>query len=280
MITQTYIPTRSINPIGSALGAAGVIGPYGTPTPATNILDVLGDLSSLLGLVEIGVYTPWAARESSITWQEVRQPPETNVSIAGLTDANLRAVVTATFGTPLGWVAILSDVLPSVEVPEQAFQGTPYEFFHTQAIYSQADPKTVPTIRYLHWGRLRDQGDTWGGNANLEPVAAELHGTLVFAMQVNYDLTRQRAVPSASFEQAHAAQRGVVTIPITDGGPPAFPDPLPDAPLPAPYPEPDAPAPAATGGSFWLPVIGAGVVCSVLGFVVVRAVQAKKRRSG
>jgi len=279
MITETYFPSRAINPLGRSLGQAGVVGPPGVPAPSTNILDFLGDISSLMGLVEIGVYTPWAARESSISWTTVRQPPETNVSIAGLTDARLQAITSATFGQRLGWVAVLSDVLPEVQAPEVAFEGTPYEFFHTQAVYSQADTKAVPTIRYLHWGRLRDPGDNDGGSGSMAAVATRLHGTLVFAMQVNYDQTRSREVPGVSFESALAAQHGQLpTIPIVDSPPPAT-GPWPESPPDPEYTEPGiAPEPAPASATPWLPIVGAGLVCVGLGFVVVRAVQQRRKR--
>ena len=235
----------------------------------------------MLKLAEVGVYTPWAAQESSLDWMPVTQPPDTNISVFGLTDQALQAAGQLTFGSPLPFVAVLAPISAGgVRAPQEvaaAFDGTPYMLYQTQAVYDQNDGGEPPRIMLLHWAKLRDQGDSDGGNGALASAAQRLGGALVFAMQVNYDYSQRRQAPAMSFAQALAMQ----VSPLGPPGPsePGVPPP-PGTPAPAPLPGAPAPAPptaAPTTSKITLPIVGAALVASVLGFVVVRAARKKGR---
>lgn len=267
-VIEGYIPYRPLSGLG-ALGEDLVAAPPGVRAPSSLDWNVIGDISQQLGLQEIGIYTPWAGREG-MDWIEVRQPPSTNIVLSGLNDQQLQAAMAVTFGQPLGWIAVLADRAGEEGQLVAALEGTPYEFFQTQAIFSQNDAGEPPRIRFLHWARIRDPGDQDSGSGSLDGAAHAMGGTLVFAMQVNSSTTTSRPAPTISFADALAAQFGSAPVPVGPG--PMLPGPT----LPGPdLPMPQAPAPAS--GSVWLPVLGAGVVCAVLGFVLTRAVQKRRR---
>jgi hypothetical protein len=67
---------------------------------------------------------------------------------------------------------------------------------------------------------------------------------------------------------------GVLPAPEPGLPPPSLPGDQPGVPT-EPYPTPTAPAKATTP---WLPIIAAGLVAGVAGFVVVRSVREKKGR--
>jgi hypothetical protein len=154
------------------------------------------------------------------------------VIVAAINDATLAQAAAAAFGMQVPWVAVYSEVLPSSAEVREGFGQSVYEFFHTQAVYDQADPNDPPRIVFLHWGRLRDQPEAMAASKSMDQVAQQLGGQLAFAAQVNYDTTRRRQPPATPFENAFGMQFGV---------------PMPGAPTPAPTPVEPGPVPTEPG---------------------------------
>jgi hypothetical protein len=166
------------------------------------------DITKQLGLQEVGLYTPWAARESSTTWEPVQQPPDTNIAVFALNDQLLAGAHTLTFGQPIPFVAILTEqpVLP--EQVSAALKGTAYKFYQTQAVYRQTDSAPTPKIVFLHWAESRPPGDVDKGVGSLTQAAASVGGKLTYAIQVNYQSTALRQPPAVPFLSALQAQMG------------------------------------------------------------------------
>jgi hypothetical protein len=257
-----FIPYNEPPVFGRSMGVGSLIAPPGVPTSNGDTTDVYGDLTRLLGLANLGTYTPWAERTGSMNWEQVNMPPETNIAVAGLNDALLAQSTQLMFGQKLGWIAVLSDQLPAIDAPGRAFQGTAYEFFQTLGVYNQDDPSTPPRIRFLHWARLREQTDKTSGGGSIEAAAAALGGRPVFAVQVDYTTTAKVPLPAQSFEE-------VIRLQLSAGTP------APVGPTPTPAP---APAKASSVNKAWPMVVGAGLLMVVGGFVITRAVQQKKGR--
>lgn len=159
----------------------------------------------------LGVYTPWASQTGDVDWQPTRA--EWNLLVTPITDAQLKAARQATFGQPVGWVAVLTAVPVKLALAENAFDSSEYEFVGGEATYRQDDQSAVPRPFYFYWAKLRD--DTAGGKGSLAAVAKALGGQLVFPMQA--PLTgKERAAPAGAFVQAGA--QAVITAPAVTPG--------------------------------------------------------------
>ena len=152
----------------------------------------------------LGVYTPWATQTGDVDWQPVK--PEWNLLVTPITDAQLALAKQATFGQPVGWVAVMTVVPAKLALAENAFDSSEYEFVGSEATYRQDDQSATPKPYYFYWAKLRD--DTTGGKGSLAAVAKALGGQLVFPMQA--PLTgKERVAPAGPFAQAGAT---VVTL--------------------------------------------------------------------
>jgi hypothetical protein len=273
MVTRVYESFTPIDPFSGSPGLGQVVAPPGVVMPAGSGFELFDNLIGELGLPVLGTFTPWAAREGE--WLVVRQPPETNVLVAGLSDEGLAAAQSLGFGTQLPWIAIYSENLPSEAEVAAAFGDTAYELFHTQAVYDQADPGEPPVIRFLHWGRLRNQVETMAAHKQLEQAAAQLAGRLVFAAQVNYDTTRQREPPATPFESAFGTQFGIPAVtPAPTPTPSPTPQPVaPEQPLPTLPPAP----PAQSWKPFLVPMAATALLFGVGGFCIVRYLRTRSR---
>ncbi|NLZ41373.1 MAG: hypothetical protein GX886_09000, partial [Comamonadaceae bacterium] len=145
-------------PLGEFPVPPGVTLPTGFPQ--------IGDITKQLGLPALGLYTPWAARESGVTWEPVQQPPDTNIAVFGINDQLLAAAHGLAFGQPVPFVALLTDKPVSPEQIVTALKGTPYKFYQTQAAYRQTDQAPTPKIEFLHWAESRQPGDADKGSGN------------------------------------------------------------------------------------------------------------------
>jgi len=257
-----------------------VAAPPGVTLPPGDPMALIGDLLSQLNLQEFAVLSPWGGRTSDTNWYGMPTRPTTNISVAPLSDDLLRMVPQITFGTPLSFLAILTPLVrctsagcavDTMNTVAGVFRGSPYEFFETAAVYDQADAGEPPKIKLLHWGRIRGAGDPDGGTASMQSVAQSLGGQLVFATQVNYDLSTSRSWPSTPFLTALNSQLGGGAMPI-EPGPGVQPTPGPALPG-EPPPAYQAPVRAEIP---WGPVLGAGLVSAVVGFIIVRAVKTKR----
>ncbi len=272
----SYFATTQSSGLG-ALGQEGVAAPPGVTLPSNYPSDILANLMATLQVAQIGIFTHWAARKDNQSWDLVRQPPETNVLIFGLTDAGMQAATSMMFGQPIAFVAVLCDLnratgLPALQDTEEAFAGTPYALYQSQAIYSQTDAGEPPTIKLLHWAKIRDQGDAAGGSGSMEAAARRLGGALVFAQQVEYGYTKRREPPATDFQTALDSQLGVQPVP----GPGPSPQ-----PGPSPTPEPGGGGGGGTAvqnkGKLMLYGVGAGIVAGAFGFFLMRTIRNRKR---
>lgn len=217
----------------------------------------IADITKQLGLPEFGIYTPWGARTSGVTWEDVQQPPDTNIAVFGINDNLLAAAQTIALNQPIPFVAVLTDAASTPDHVEKVLKGTPYKFYQTQAVYRQSDAAPTPRIYFLHWAERRQPGDSDHGSGNLTQAAVTLGGKLTYSMQVNYNTTSSRPVPGVPFQSALAAQ-------MAGGGETPAPPPPPD--LPPPPTEP--PARASMVGPV---LLGAGV--AAVTFFAVREMQ-------
>ena len=53
----------------------------------------------------------------------------------------------------------MSPVLTKPSVVRATFEGTPFAYDHTEAIYAQLDSKSPPQIYFCYWLTLRDGAD-------------------------------------------------------------------------------------------------------------------------
>lgn len=233
-------------PIGEFPLPPGVSLPVGFPQ--------IGDIAKQLGLPDMGVYTPWGARESGVNWDPVSQPPDTNIAIFGINDAALSAAQTLAFNQPIPFVGFLTASATAPDAIAQALKGTPYKFYQTQAVYKQADTAPTPRIYFLHWCEHRQPGDAEAGNASLSQAAQQLGGTFVYAIQVNYGTSATRQPPAVPFQSALAAQIGAES-----------------PPAPPPPPNPPPPPPPTKASMVGPVLVGTGV--ALVTFFAVRELQ-------
>jgi hypothetical protein len=93
-----------------------------------------------------------------------------------------------------------------------AFNGTPYAYSYTEAVYSQLDTAQPPRIYFLYWLTLRPATDPQRGNTSLNLAATGIGGVLSYVHET--PLTgADRAPPSMAFSQALALQTGSVAAP-------------------------------------------------------------------
>jgi len=219
-----------------------------------------------------GLYTPWAARSSGIEWELVAQPPDTNVTLFTLTQAQLDAATQLAFGQALPFVVVFSKSVMAPSELELAFKGTPYAYYETQAVYSQGDSSPIPVIYFMHWGQLRNPGDTDGGSNSVDKAALQANGTLGYAFQVDYKASAVRQPPAMAFGAAFAQQfGGPVEVPPE---PPPPPGPLPPPPGPPAPPPPTGP-PEAKASLVGPALVGLGAAAAT--FFAVRAMRKKRK---
>lgn len=240
-------------PLGELPLPPGVVLPTGFPQ--------IGDLAKQLGLKTFGVYTPWAARTSGVSWEPVSQPPDTNIAVFAINDALLAAAQALAWGQPIPFVAVLTEKSISPEVLTKAFGGTPYKFYETQAVYKQSDSAPTPHAYFLHWAENRQPGDAGSGKTSLAQAAAQVGGALTYSIQVNYNTTSARKPPGVSFQSALESQ-------MANEGPVPPPPPPPSPPPPTEPP----PTKASMAGPL---LVGTGV--AVATFLVVREMRKGKR---
>lgn len=240
-------------PLGELPVPPGVQLPTGFPQ--------IGDVAKQLGLQPFGVYTPWAARTSGVTWEPVSQPPDTNVAVFAINDSLLAAAQALAWGQPIPFVTLLTEKPVSPEAITKALGGTPYKFYETQAVYKQTDAAPTPRIYFLHWAESRQPGDVGSGKTSLAQSAAQVGAALTYAIQVNYNTTASRKPPAVPFQSALESQMG-------NEGPVPPPPPPPNPPPPTEPP----PAKASMTGPL---LVGAGVAAAT--FLIVREMRKGKR---
>lgn len=242
-----YYETHSVSPIGLGLDQSMV-------DVAMSTMQSL--LSSLRPLVTV---IPWATEDGAQWVPSVT--PEVRYALYPVDAALLDRVQSAAFGQPVGFVAVLDTVMRAA--PENLFDGTPWEYFQSQAVFSELDSGNPPAVRFLYWGKLRDDLGTKGSSATLEAKVAAAKASLVYPVTLPIE-GAARGMPTAPFDQAIAVATKTAqasAIPVAPGSPKSSPS----APT-------SSPAPAASSSNW-----GAGLlllsVAAVGGYVAYRVVR-------
>lgn len=175
----------------------------------------LGDAASLpfadqtlLGLVQSQpsvVYTEWATQTGDVAWSE--SLPTVNYQAFAITDQQLVAAAAASTAAPQV-LAVLSPTLSFGTTVKKAFQGTPYAYVRTEAVYAQLDPLQPPRIWFLYWLQLRALNDTQTGPTSLNFAAASVLGVLSYILEVPASV-QDRPRPTLSFQSALDRQNGI-----------------------------------------------------------------------
>lgn len=204
MSVGAYYAAQQNQPIGASPDGLGAVE---TPRPGfaedalNHLLAAVTTVGGAQSSPTLGLYTPWAAQEGDVDWQQTSA--SWNLLLAPLTDAHLAMAKQAAFGSPVGWLAVLTDKPSTLKLASAAFDDTPYEFFAGEAVYRQDDKAPTPRAYFLYWAKLRD--DTGGGSGSLGSVAKALGGQLVFPMQMPLG-GKEREPPLAFFSAALTAQ--------------------------------------------------------------------------
>ena len=227
----------------------------------------LSTIQALLQRVTpLGTFVPWAGQVGEIDWKVVA--PDTRYALYPVTSDLLTAVETAAFGQPVGFVVALSAQQLSLASATSLFNGTPFEYFSTDAVYNVADTKPAPTIQFVYWGRLRADAQTVGSYNNLEKQAQNLGVQLAFPVYVNVPAGATQ--PPIDFSLALRSQQ----IQPTPTPPPLSPAnvvPVPGTPaaILLPGAAPAASTPGTGVGAFLL-VLAVGGVAAYAGYRVVK----------
>jgi hypothetical protein len=226
--------------------------PPGTSLGDMSAQGMLAEVAQALGLQAQGVYTPWATRSGDVSWDEIKNP-DTNIALFSITDAQVNQAAEVTYGHPLPFVAVITKGPLTGQAVDNMWAGTAYKAYETQAVYRQDDAKNPPTITFLHWGERIDMSALPKQTLALQPRAASVSGSLVFAAQIPVQGTTVRAAPSTSFSDALQSQ-------LVASGP---------VPPPPPSMVPVKTAAASAPTNYSLP-IAVGLGAAVLGFVLWR----------
>ncbi len=163
--------------------------------------------------------TEWAQQSGDVTWQEVTAL--NNYQLFPITDQELVAVANATTMAPTT-LAVVAPFLSFASALESAFEGTPYAYSMTEAIYAQGDTAETPRIYFLYWINLRPQADPKRGNTSLNFAATTIGGALSYVHEIPLS-NSDRPSPKVSFNTALAQQSGQMPkapTPVVVTGPP------------------------------------------------------------
>lgn len=127
----------------------------------------------------LGVYVPWGKRQGGVTW--TTEPGGADIIVYPLTDALIRAATAEAFGNEPPWIGVLAPQPTESGAADAVFNGTRYDLFETQGVYSVEDARPAPQIEFLYWAKLHDE--VGGGRNSLETLASRLGGRLVFPIE-------------------------------------------------------------------------------------------------
>lgn len=210
--------------------------------------------------------TEWAEQTGDIAWQPVTAL--VNYQLFPITDAHIVAVATAATAVP-SQLAVVAPFLSFGTAVASAFNGTPYAYSYTEAVYSQQDSAAPPRIYFLYWLTLRPATDPQRGNTSLNLAATGVGGVLSYVHET--PLTgADRAPPSMAFSQALALQSGSVATPtpiLTPGSVTTIPIPTdPDLSLPNPAAKTAAQASASASNGKAVMIVAAGAALAFVGY--------------
>lgn len=239
-----YYETRSITPVGM-----GELDDTMADVAMTTMQSLLAVVQPLVTVI------PWATEENMQWVPSVT--PEVRYALYSA-DANLLdQVQRAAFGQPVGFVAVLDTTMRAQ--PEDLFEGTPWEYFQSQVVFSELDKGEPPALRFLYWAKLRDQVSTQGSATTLEAKATAAKASLVYPVTLPIE-GALRGMPTTPFATALLAQTKTATasaLPVA-----------PQAPQSSPS-APPSPAPAASSSN-WGSALLLASVAAVGGYVAYR----------
>jgi hypothetical protein len=192
-------------------------------------------------------YSEWATQTDDVTWSPVTNPKD--YQAYAITDYDLVAVASAA-SSEVSRLAVISPVLTRQDAVEKAFEGTPFAYDHTEAVYSDLDPQATPQIFFVYWLTLRDANDPKIGPTSLNYAATLIAGVLAYIV-FTAPTASSPPRPGASFPTALQQQiaRGtsisIPQTPATQATVPVMPAPS-SSSTPAPIvPVPTLPLPPA-----------------------------------
>lgn len=241
-------------------------------------------LISIVGPQGSLTYTEWASLSGDVSWAEVT--PSKDYQAYAVSDFQLVAVANTT-SSEVSTLAVISPVLTKSSVVTTTFEGTPFAYDHTEAIYAQLDTKSPPQIYFCYWLRLRDGTDPKTGPTSLNYAATMVAGVLTYIVQIPPAATDRPHPASGTFAGAFTQQQaaGPITIPATPAVQttiPAVPGVSPTAPvtaLPSAPTLPGAPIQASASASDSLTallLVGLGTGAAILTY---RYVQSRRKAS-
>jgi hypothetical protein len=255
-----YYATKTLEPI-AGLGHLGQAPEQTMSALAANTMQ-----SFLQSIQPLGIYIPWADQVGEHDWKVVS--PDQRYALYPVTADILSSAERASFGQPVGFVTVLSAHQLTLADAARLFDGTPFEYFSTDASYRDDDHKSAPTIYFVYWGRLRDTAQTVGNYKTLESQAKAMGVQLAFPVYVN--VPADATQPAIDFNLALKAQQ---LAPTTAAMPTAI------APTPV-APTAIAPAAAVTQKSSGIPslllILAVGGVAAYAGY---RIMHGGRRRA-
>lgn len=200
-MTSLYETHVAIKPTGSVRGYASLGSPPGVVLPAA-LEDLLQGLVGTLSLAPAGILTPWAARTGDVAWTDIVKP-DTNISTFAMSEVMLKQAEQALFNTPLPFVLVLTDKIQPTTQLQEILDEAPYELYQTQAVYRQSDAKSIPSIAYVHWLKVKDLDEQPSTPKSMDTVAQEMGGgRLLYGQQVPVESSSIRPAPTMPFSQA------------------------------------------------------------------------------
>lgn len=242
----SYYETRAISPIG-----VGALDQSMVDMAASTVQTILSNVQPLV------IVIPWATENELNQWIQ-SLTPEVRYSLYPVTAATLDSVTRATFGQPVGFVAAFDTVMRAE--PEAFFEGTPWQYFQSQAVFSERDTNEPPAIRFLYWGSLRDDVSSKGSTATLEAKVKSLGAQLVYPVTLPIE-GAARGMPHTDFAPALATQTKTTSAAMTPSSSPAAV--LPPAPV------------AASKPSGWGSVVLFTAVAGLGGYVAYRVARGR-----
>ncbi len=164
------------------------------------------------------VYTEWASEVSDSpagsSWKE--STPEKAYQAFAVNDLQLVSVASTT-SSEVEELAVISPVLMQQQALTKIFEGTPFAYDRTEAVYSELDTQSPPRIYFLYWLTLREQADPKTGPTSLNYAAAQAAGVLAYIHEIPIGPVARPRPPAGSFPGVFNAQlkQGPLSIPQT-----------------------------------------------------------------
>ena len=248
-----YYETKALQPF-NGIGALGA--------PMTMNDEATQAMASLFAtLSPPTTVIPWAVLDES-TGQWSSGAPSYRYQLYLVNAAALDTAQRMAFGQPVGFVCVLDAVAHAR--PSDLFDGTPWEYFETDAVYDESDAGDPPRIKFLYWGKLRDEGAVQGTASTLEAQVKTIGGQLVYPL--NLSVTGMRPLPATSFDVALQRQFGVP--PSTSAA-----SSVPLSPSQSTAPSSSAPSVGVGTSSGWGKLVLLASVAGVAGYVAFRVVR-------